>query len=145
MGPSVFIRAGKSDGEIADARHAADVGPKKLAEFGKSRARCVWVTGTRARWEIYGDFLPMNETHQSRKLLSAYLESCAAVGLQQVKGEKAGGAADSGFAAATGTPTLCGQIGRAACRESVRQHVSIPLPPASLHTTPPTHTPHPHT
>src|SRR3546814_585397 len=108
MGPSVFIRAGKSDGEIADARHAADVGPKKLAEFVKSRARCVWVTGTRARWEIYGEFLPMNETHQSRKLLSAYLESCAAVGLQQVKGEKAGGAADSGFAAATGTPTLCG-------------------------------------
>lgn len=106
-GQSVNTVAPNASAEI-DVRYYEPEDRERILDQVSRIADQVWVPETRARWEIYGEFLPMNETDQSRKLFSAYLESCAAVGLPQVKGEKAGGAADSGFAAATGTPTLCG-------------------------------------
>jgi glutamate carboxypeptidase len=60
------------------------------------------VAETSATWEILGEFLPLEMTAESQKLLDLYSEVSGA------GGEFTGGCADSGFAAAQGTPTLCG-------------------------------------
>jgi glutamate carboxypeptidase len=68
--------------------------------------RCA-VPETRARWEIVGEFLPLEPTAQSQKLMDLYVGGAAELGMR-IAGEFTGGCADSGFAAAQGAPTLCG-------------------------------------
>lgn len=63
--------------------------------------------GTRARFEIFGEFPPMNETPASRALAELYVGSAARVGFR-TQGAMTAGAADSSFTAAVGAPTLCG-------------------------------------
>lgn len=65
------------------------------------------VPDTTATWEILGEFLPVEVTPESQKLLDLYVDVSAGQGVA-VGGEFTGGCADSGFAAAQGTPTLCG-------------------------------------
>jgi glutamate carboxypeptidase len=65
------------------------------------------VPGTSARLEITGEFLPLVETEAGRNLFRHYVGCARDVGFDP-PAEFTGGCADSGFAASTGTPTLCG-------------------------------------
>jgi glutamate carboxypeptidase len=65
------------------------------------------VPDTTATLEVAGEFLPMEMSPDSQRLLDLYADISAAQGAT-VAGEFTGGCADSGFAAAVGTPTLCG-------------------------------------
>jgi glutamate carboxypeptidase len=71
-----------------------------------------FVPGTRAKLSIRGEFLPLTQNPASARLFEGYREAAAASGMD-VRGEFAGGCADSGFTAAVGAPTLCavGPIG----------------------------------
>ena len=63
--------------------------------------------GTRAKLEITGEFVPLVETGEGKALYEHY-----AAGAERTRQPSpavfTGGCADSGFAAATGTPTICG-------------------------------------
>ena len=78
----------------------------------QSIADTPYVPGTTAKLEIFGEFLPLNETPESERLYRHYAACAEAVGLN-VETESTGGCADSGFAASVGAPTLCatGPIG----------------------------------
>ena len=65
------------------------------------------VPGTRATLEILGEFLPLVQNAESKRLFQHYVACAKEVGLE-VGGEFTGGCADSGFAAAVGATTLCG-------------------------------------
>jgi len=65
------------------------------------------VPGTSATLEIKGDFLPLVQSPDSKRLFQHYVGCAKDVGLE-VKGEFTGGCADSGFAAGVGATTLCG-------------------------------------
>jgi glutamate carboxypeptidase len=65
------------------------------------------VPDTSATVEILGEFLPMEMSPESQRLLDLYTDVSTGFGAK-VSGEFTGGCADSGFTAAQGTPTLCG-------------------------------------
>lgn len=65
------------------------------------------VAGTSATLEITGEFLPLVETQAGRHLFEHYAGCAREVGFDP-PAEFTGGCADSGFAASTGTPVLCG-------------------------------------
>jgi len=62
--------------------------------------------GTSAVLTISGEFLPLVESEEGRKLYEHYAAAARDVGIE-VPGEFTGGCADSGFTAAVGAPTLC--------------------------------------
>lgn len=62
--------------------------------------------GTSATLEIAGEFKPLVETADSKRLFEHYA-SCAKDLDLTVEGEFTGGCADSGFTAGVGTPTVC--------------------------------------
>jgi glutamate carboxypeptidase len=64
------------------------------------------VPGTSAKFEITGEFKPLVETPDSKRLFEHYAACASDVGLK-VEGEFTGGCADSGFTAGVGTPTIC--------------------------------------
>lgn len=64
------------------------------------------VAGTSASLAIEGEFLPMVPDQASSQLFHRYQASAAEFG-QRVEQESTGACSDSGFAASTGTPTLC--------------------------------------
>ena len=66
-----------------------------------------YVPGTRAKLEITGEFLPLVETDDGKSLYQHYAVCARELG-REVPAEFTGGCADSGFAAATGVPTICG-------------------------------------
>jgi glutamate carboxypeptidase len=66
-----------------------------------------YVPGTSAKLEITGEFLPLVETEEGKALFAHYGDCLKELG-QEPKALFTGGCADSGFAAATGTPTICG-------------------------------------
>ncbi|MGV6876753.1 M20/M25/M40 family metallo-hydrolase [Pseudochelatococcus sp. B33] len=63
--------------------------------------------GIRGELRITGEFLPLRQSAENADLFALYRAAAGDVGFA-VGGEASGGCADSGFAAATGTPTLCG-------------------------------------
>jgi glutamate carboxypeptidase len=65
------------------------------------------VPGTSAKLEILGEFLPLTQNSESKRLFQHYVDCAKDMGLK-VTGEFTGGCADSGFAAAVGATTLCG-------------------------------------
>jgi len=65
------------------------------------------VPGTGAKLEIVGEFLPLVQSSESKRLFQHYVACAKDVGLN-VTGEFTGGCADSGFAAGVGATTLCG-------------------------------------
>ena len=71
-----------------------------------------FVPGTHATLDIAGEFLPLVESERGAALYRHYAACAAELGLA-APSEFTGGCADSGFAAATGAPTLCatGPIG----------------------------------
>ena len=105
-GQTVNTVAPHAGGEI-DLRyiHAADRA-RALERIGAIIAAST-VPDTTASWEILGEFLPLEMSPASQQLLDLYADVSAGLGVQ-VGGEFTGGCADSGFAAALGTPTLCG-------------------------------------
>jgi len=62
--------------------------------------------GTAAKLEIAGEFKPLVQGPENKKLFEHY-QSCAANLDLEVEGEFTGGCADSGFTSAIGTPTIC--------------------------------------
>jgi len=64
------------------------------------------VPGTSAKLEIAGEFKPLVETPDSKRLFEHYA-ACANDLDLKVEGEFTGGCADSGFTAGVGTPTIC--------------------------------------
>lgn len=64
------------------------------------------VLGTSAEIEIMGEFMPLVQSPASRILYDHYVSAASELRLS-VSGEFTGGCADSGLAAAVGTPTLC--------------------------------------
>ena len=66
-----------------------------------------YVPGTHTKLEITGEFLPLVETTDGKQLYQHYAACARALG-REVPAEFTGGCADSGFAAATGVPTICG-------------------------------------
>ena len=62
--------------------------------------------GTSATLEIAGEFKPLVETPDNKRLFEHYV-SCASDLDLKVEGEFTGGCADSGFTAGIGTPTVC--------------------------------------
>ena len=105
-GQTVNTVAPSATGEI-DLRytHAPDRG-WALERIG-AIMNTATVPDTTATWEILGEFLPLEMTAESQRLLDLYVDVSAAQGVA-VGGEFTGGCADSGCAAAQGTPTLCG-------------------------------------
>ena len=65
-----------------------------------------FVPGTSAKLEITGEFLPLVETADGKALFKHYGSCLKELGNEPVA-LFTGGCADSGFAAATGTPTIC--------------------------------------
>ena len=65
-----------------------------------------YVPGTRATLEITGEFLPLVETPDGKALYEHYAAARIAA-RHRHRGEFTGGCADSGFASATGAPTIC--------------------------------------
>lgn len=64
------------------------------------------VDGTSAKLTISGEFLPLNQTDASRRLLDIYTRASSRLGTE-VSAEFTGGCADSGYTAGVGCPTLC--------------------------------------
>jgi glutamate carboxypeptidase len=66
-----------------------------------------FVPGTSAKLEITGEFVPLVETAEGKALYEHYAASLKALGETETTALFTGGCADSGFASATGTPTIC--------------------------------------
>jgi glutamate carboxypeptidase len=67
-----------------------------------------FVPGTSAELVITGEFLPLVEGEGGKALFEHYAAGLRELGTAETKSLFTGGCADSGFAAATGTPTICG-------------------------------------
>jgi glutamate carboxypeptidase len=65
-----------------------------------------YVPGTSTTFAITGEFLPLVETAEGKRLFEHYAAGVRELG-EEPKALFTGGCADSGFAAATGTPTIC--------------------------------------
>src|SRR5947209_2041645 len=82
--------------------------PDREAALGKI-ARIVAVSnvpGTSATFEIAGEFKPLVQGPENKRLFEHYA-SCAKDLDLKVEGEFTGGCADSGFTSGVGTPTIC--------------------------------------
>jgi len=66
-----------------------------------------FMPGTTAKLEISGEFLPMVETTDNKSLFEHYADGIRELG-NEPSSIFTGGCADSGFASATGAPTICG-------------------------------------
>jgi glutamate carboxypeptidase len=64
------------------------------------------VPGTSAKFGIAGEFKPLVQNPENRRLFDHYT-ACAGDLSLTVEGEFTGGCADSGFTSAVGTPTVC--------------------------------------
>jgi glutamate carboxypeptidase len=118
-GQTVNTVAPSATGEI-DLRyiHAADR-ECALAQIGAIMdARTV--PDTTATLDILGEFLPLEMTPESQRLLDLYSE------LTGAGGEFTGGCADSGFAAAQGVPTLCGLGAVGGNAHTVDEYMVVP-------------------
>ncbi len=66
-----------------------------------------YVPGTSAKLEITGEFVPLVETADGKALYEHYAAALKDLGIAETSALFTGGCADSGFASATGTPTIC--------------------------------------
>ena len=64
------------------------------------------VPGTRATLTVKGEFLPLTQSAEAKRLFTLYRDAAKASGFEP-SGEFSGGCADSGFTAAVGAPTIC--------------------------------------
>jgi glutamate carboxypeptidase len=82
---------------------------QRAATFAKVEAIMAksYVPGTTARLEVTGEFVPLVETADGKALYEHYAAGLKALGVGETSALFTGGCADSGFASATGTPTIC--------------------------------------
>jgi glutamate carboxypeptidase len=82
---------------------------QRAATFTKVEAIVArsYVPGTTARLEITGEFVPLVETADGKALYQHYAAALKELGVAETTALFTGGCADSGFASATGTPTIC--------------------------------------
>jgi glutamate carboxypeptidase len=66
-----------------------------------------YVPGTSAEIEVIGEFVPLVETADGKALYEHYAAALKALGVAETTALFTGGCADSGFASAAGTPTIC--------------------------------------
>jgi glutamate carboxypeptidase len=66
-----------------------------------------FVPGSKAKLEIAGEFLPLVENADGKMMFQHYAACLKDVGIGEATALFTGGCADSGFAAATGVPTIC--------------------------------------
>ena len=66
-----------------------------------------YVPGTSAKIEIAGEFVPLVETADGKALYEHYAAGLKELGVAETTALFTGGCADSGFASAAGTPTIC--------------------------------------
>ena len=66
-----------------------------------------YVQGTSAKIEIIGEFVPLVETADGKALYEHYAAGLKELGVAETTALFTGGCADSGFASAAGTPTVC--------------------------------------
>jgi glutamate carboxypeptidase len=66
-----------------------------------------YVPGTSAKIEIIGEFVPLVETADGKALYEHYAAGLKELGVAETTALFTGGCADSGFASAAGTPTIC--------------------------------------
>ncbi len=66
-----------------------------------------YVPGTSAKIEIIGEFVPLVETADGKALYDHYAAGLKELGISETTALFTGGCADSGFASAVGTPTIC--------------------------------------
>jgi glutamate carboxypeptidase len=110
-GQTVNTVAPWAKGEI-DLRYVAPADRESAMGQIREIIATSFVPGASASLEITGEFLPLVETIDARRLFELYSACAGELGLK-VAGEFTGGCADSGFAAHAGAPTLCatGPIG----------------------------------
>jgi glutamate carboxypeptidase len=110
-GQSVNTVAPWAEGEI-DLRYVRTADRERAVTQIRQIVEEVEVEETSGELEIKGEFLPLEPTTESERLLGVYQKSATKLGFR-VEGEFTGGCADSGFTAAMGAPTLCavGPIG----------------------------------
>ena len=77
-----------------------------LAEVEEIMAKS-YVPGTSAKIEIIGEFVPLVETADGKALYEHYAAGLKELGVTETTALFTGGCADSGFASAAGTPTIC--------------------------------------
>jgi len=83
------------------------------------------VDGTSLSFTIKGEFLPLVEDDEQRKISSLYLDVSAELG-RPTSHELSGGCADSGFTAAVGTPTICGLGPVGQFPHTPREYIEMP-------------------
>ena len=105
-GQTVNTVAPTAHGEI-DLRYIAAADREAMTSKVEAIMDRATVPGTSARFVVYGEFLPLLETAESKRLFDLYAECGQSVGLT-VSREFTGGCSDAGFAASTGAPTICG-------------------------------------
>ena len=104
-GQSVNTVAPEAEGQI-DLRYVQPADRDEVMERIEAIIGRSTVPGTRAELEIKGEFLPLVQTPEAKRLFDLYVRSAGDSGLT-VGGELTGGCADSGFTAAMGAPTIC--------------------------------------
>jgi glutamate carboxypeptidase len=93
---------GQVDLRFITPQQRAEMMTKVEAVMAKS-----FVPGTSARLEITGEFVPLVETPDGKVLYEHYAAGLKELGIGETSALFTGGCADSGFASATGTPTIC--------------------------------------
>lgn len=104
-GQSVNTTAPSAEGRI-DLRYVKPADREYALAAIRKIVDTATVPGTTATLEILGEFLPLTQSAESEQIFNAYAAASQDLGMT-VKGEFAGGCADSGFTAAVGCPTLC--------------------------------------
>lgn len=104
-GQSVNTVAPWAEGQI-DLRYVTPDDRAEVMEKITAIIAHAHVPGTKAELEIKGEFLPLVQTPEAKRLFELYVASAADSGFSTA-GEFTGGCADSGFTAGVGTPTIC--------------------------------------
>lgn len=104
-GQSVNTTAPHAEGRI-DLRYVKPADRAYALDAIRTIVETATVPGTTAKLEVLGEFMPLTKPAGSDALFEAYVAAAAVAGLE-VKGEFAGGCADSGFTTAVGCPTIC--------------------------------------
>lgn len=108
------IRGGQSLNTVSpDASGEMDMRYVKAADRDRVLAdiedivHAQFVAGTRSELALLGEFLPLEKSPAGAALFGSYVAAATDLGLS-AGAVFSGGCADSGFASATGAPTLCG-------------------------------------
>jgi glutamate carboxypeptidase len=104
-GQSVNTVAPWAEGQI-DLRYVTPADRAEVMEKITAIIAHAAVPGTKAELEIKGEFLPLVQTPEAKRLFELYVAAAADSGFATA-GEFTGGCADSGFTAGVGTPTIC--------------------------------------